>query len=102
MNVNRWLSEPTPVHNGVKQGDIAAPTLFSIYFVVMLSLEFQDLTLRYTFALESIQPLSFQHQVSRKLFSCPRIPVCRYADLVAQRYARLIMDIFSIAFLLSI
>ena len=36
------LSEPIPLENGVKQGDIPAPTLFSIYFAVMLSYAFQD------------------------------------------------------------
>ena len=35
------LSEPIPLENG-EQGDIPAPTLFSIYFAVMLSYAFQD------------------------------------------------------------
>ena len=42
MNVDGSLSEPIPVENGVKQGDIPSPTLFSIYFAVMLSYVFQD------------------------------------------------------------
>ena len=42
VNLNGSLSEPIPVDNGVKQGDIPAPTLFSIYFAVMLSYAFQD------------------------------------------------------------
>ncbi|XP_014784919.1 uncharacterized protein LOC106879754 [Octopus bimaculoides] len=32
LNFNRSLSEPISIENGVKQGDIAAPTLFPIYF----------------------------------------------------------------------
>ena len=36
VNLNGSLSEPIPVDNGVKQGDIPAPTLFSINFAVML------------------------------------------------------------------
>ena len=35
VNLNGSLSEPIPVDNGVKKGDIPAPTLFSIYFAVM-------------------------------------------------------------------
>ena len=41
-DVNGLLSESIPVDNGVKQRDIPAPTLFSIYFAVMLSYAFQD------------------------------------------------------------
>ena len=36
LNFNGSLSDPIPVDNGVKQGDIPAPTLFSIYFAVVL------------------------------------------------------------------
>ena len=42
VNVNGSLSEPVSVYNGVKQGDITAPTLFSIYFAVMLEHAFKD------------------------------------------------------------
>ena len=42
VNLNGSLSEPIPVDNGVKRGDIPAPTLFSIYFAVVLSYAFQD------------------------------------------------------------
>ena len=42
VNFNGSLSEPVPVDNGVKQGDIPAPTLFSIYFAVMLEYAFKD------------------------------------------------------------
>ena len=33
---NGDLSEPIPVENGVKQGDLLAPTLFAIFFAVVL------------------------------------------------------------------
>ena len=36
------LSDEIAVDNGVKQGDILASTLFSIYFAVLLSHAFQD------------------------------------------------------------
>jgi hypothetical protein len=42
VNFNGSLSEPVPVDNGVKQGDIPAPTLFSIYFAVMLEFAFKN------------------------------------------------------------
>ena len=42
VNVNGSLSEPIPFQNGVKQGDIPAPTLLSICLAVMLSYAFQD------------------------------------------------------------
>ena len=40
---NGTLAEEIAVDNGVKQGDILEPTLFSIYFSVLLSHAFQDL-----------------------------------------------------------
>ena len=42
VNFNGSLSEPIAVDNGVKQGDIPAPTLFSIFFATMLSYAFKD------------------------------------------------------------
>jgi hypothetical protein len=42
VNVNGSLSEPVNVDNGVKQGDIPAPTLFSIYFSVVLCSAFEN------------------------------------------------------------
>ena len=36
------LSEAFPVENGVKQGDVAAPTLFSIFFSALLTDAFQN------------------------------------------------------------
>ena len=42
VNVNGSLSELVSVENGVKQGDTPAPTLFSIYFAVMLEHAFKD------------------------------------------------------------
>jgi hypothetical protein len=42
FNFNGSLSEPIAIDNGVKQGDIPAPTLFSIFLAVTLSYAFQD------------------------------------------------------------
>lgn len=39
---NGTLSDEIPIDNGVKQGDILAPTLFSIYFSALLSHAFND------------------------------------------------------------
>ena len=40
--VSGKLSAPLPVENGVKQGDILPPTLFSIYFTVMFEFAFRE------------------------------------------------------------
>ena len=42
VNFDGALSEPIAIDNGVKQGDIPAPTLFSIYFAVALVFAFHD------------------------------------------------------------
>ena len=101
MNVN----EPIPVENGMKQGDIQAPTLFSIYFAVVLSYEFQDCdigvyisfrTSGKVFNLRRFNTKSktFQSLVRELLFADD-------ADLVAhtEKDMQLIMDISSRAYL---
>ena len=42
VTFNGQVSEEFFIDNGVKQGDILAPTLFSIFFAVMLSHAFQE------------------------------------------------------------
>jgi hypothetical protein len=42
VTFNGSLSDEICIDNGVKQGDIPAPTLFSIYFSVVLAYAFQD------------------------------------------------------------
>ena len=42
VTFNGQLTEEIPIGNGVKQGDIPAPTLFSIFFAVLLTHAFQD------------------------------------------------------------
>lgn len=43
------LPDPFPVTNGVKQGYVLAPTLFSIVFSEMLMYAFRDLKQEFTF-----------------------------------------------------
>ena len=43
VRVNSDLSEPFPITNGVKQGCVLAPTLFSIFFSMMLRQATEDL-----------------------------------------------------------
>ncbi|RVE61997.1 hypothetical protein OJAV_G00176660 [Oryzias javanicus] len=43
VRVNSDLSEPFPILNGVKQGCVLAPTLFSIFFSMMLKQATEDL-----------------------------------------------------------
>ena len=103
VDVNGSLSEPIPVDYGVKQGDIVAPILFSIFFAVMLSYAFQDTYLEplensSTFVVST--PSRHQFLVRELLFADD-------ADLVAhtEEDMQLIMDIFSrvcIAFSLTI
>ena len=42
VNFNCTLSEEIPVENGVKQGDILAPTLFAIFFSVVFIIAFKN------------------------------------------------------------
>ena len=42
VNFGGELSDPIPVENGVKQGSIAAPTLFAIFFAIVFLLAFKD------------------------------------------------------------
>ena len=101
VNLNGSLSEPIPVDNDVKQGDISAPTLFSIYFAVMLSYACQDcdigVFIRFrtsgkVFNLRrfNIKSKTFHSLVRELLFT-------NDADLVAntEEDMQLIMDFFS-------
>ena len=93
VNLNGSLSEPIPVDNGVKQGDIPAPTLFSSYFAVMLSYAFQDCDIGVFIRFRtsgSLQPSSFQDQVENFSVACPRTPVrrrCRSRCSYRKRHA---------------
>ena len=44
VNYDGTTSEPFGIHNGVKQGCVLAPTLFSIFFSMMLSYAFKTST----------------------------------------------------------
>ena len=103
LTFNGSLSEEIGVENGVKQGDILAPTLFSIYFSVMLSHAFSDCD----------AGVSLRFRTSGKLFNLRRfhaksktftalVRELLYADdavLVAHTESdmQLIMDHFSAA-----
>ena len=63
VNFNGSLSEPIPIDNGVKQGDILAPTLFSIYFAVAIAYAFQDCDIG----------VCLQFRTSGKLFNLSRL-----------------------------
>ena len=101
MNLNGSLSEPIPVDNGVKQGDMPASTFFSIYFAVMLSNAFQDCDIGvfirfrtsgkvFNLCCFNTKSKTFQSLVRELLFADD-------ADLVAntEEDMQLIMDIFS-------
>ena len=81
VNVNGSLSEPISFDNGEKKGDIPTPTLFSMYFAVMLSHAFHDCDIVvYIHSIISSKVANF-HRFNSKLknfsFSCPRIPFRR-------------------------
>lgn len=63
VNVNGVLSDPVSVDNGVKQGDIPAPTLFSIYFATMLVFAFGNCDIG----------ISLRFRTSGKLFNLRRL-----------------------------
>lgn len=62
MTFNGSLSGDIAVHNGVKQGDILVPTLFSIWFTVLLSHAFE----------ECEAEVSLRFRTSRKVFNIRR------------------------------
>jgi len=42
VNIGGKLADPISVENGVKQGDITAPTLFALYFAMVFRMAFKD------------------------------------------------------------
>ena len=57
------LSDPITVENGVKQGDIPAPTLFAIYFYIVFFLAFQN---------NDAPAVYIRYRTSNKLFDLKR------------------------------
>lgn len=57
------LSDPISVENGVKQGDIPAPTLFAIYFYVVFLIAFQD---------DDAPAVYIRYRTTNKLFALKR------------------------------
>ena len=63
---NSESSEPILVTNGVKQGCVLAPTLFSIMFSAMLSVTFRVTAMAsiyITVLIETAQPMKTQNQI---------------------------------------
>ena len=59
IHFNGTHSEPISVENGVKQGDIVAPTLFTIYFAVVFLVAFY----------ENPDGIYIRYQTSGKIFN---------------------------------
>ena len=102
VSLSGELSDPISVENGVKQGDIPAPTLFAIYFFIVFVLAFDD---------EDAPAIYIRYRTTNKLFALKRFNAKReltiamvrdllYADdcdLVAHTEADMqrMMDLFS-------
>ena len=78
-------SEPFPVTNGVKQGFVMAPTLFSMMFSAMLTHAFQDVDagfpIRYRFA---CMELNIRRQPAKSKVQTDVVDKLPYADDLAQ------------------
>ena len=63
VSVSGDLSDPITVENGVKQGDIPAPTLFALYFYIVFALAFEE---------EDAPTVYIRYRTSNKLFTYKR------------------------------
>ena len=74
------FSDPFPVTNGVKQGCVLAPTLFSMMFSAMLTTAFQDgengIHIRYRFDGKLFQPKKVASQIQGADRGVRRVPLC--------------------------
>ena len=73
VNVSGNLSDPITVDNGVKQGDIPAPTLFAIYFAIVFNIAFRESTINNVF---------IRYRYSGKLFNIRRL-ACKTKVMVS-------------------
>ena len=103
LTFNGDLSTPISVENGVKQGDIPAPTLFSIFFAVMLTEAFKGcevgvyLRFRTTGRMFDLRRLSAKSKVFTLIIR--ELLYADDADLVAhsEEDMQIIMNLFSSA-----
>ena len=79
IRLNSDLSEPFPVTNGVKQGCVLAPTLFSIFFSMMLKQATDDL--------EDEDFVYIRYRLNGSLFNL------RWLQAHTKTYERLIRDL---------
>ena len=101
VTFNGQLSEEISIDNGVKQGDIPAPTLFSIYFAVLLTHAFEDvdvgilLRFRTSGKVFNLRRLNTKSQVFQSLIR--ELLYADDADFLAHSEAdmQIIMDNFS-------
>ena len=57
------LSNKIPVDNGIKQGDLSTPTLFTIYFTIVFPVAFY----------ENLDDIYFRYQTSGKVDNIHRL-----------------------------
>ena len=101
VTFNGQLSEEISIDNGVKQGDIPAPTLFSIYLAVLLTHAFEDvdvgilLRFRTSGKVFNLRRLNTKSQVFQSLIR--ELLYADDADFLAHSEAdmQIIMDNFS-------
>ena len=102
VSLSGELSDPITVDNGVKQGDIPAPTLFAIYFYIVFMIAFNDNDAPAVFIRYRTSNKLFTHKrfESKSTLTISAIRDLLYADdcdLVSHNEADMqrIMDLFS-------
>ena len=98
------LSEPITVENGVKQGDIPAPTLFAIYFYIVFLIAFGDneapaVYIRYRTTNKLFALKRFKYESKLTIIAIRDLLYADDCDLVAHTQADMqtMMDLFSSA-----